>query len=115
MSPRRSTRGNKDTSFHDYVVHDLLGAVPGVASRAMFGGWGIYKDGVIFAIIVDGNLFFKAEGAHRVFFEAQGSRQFTYTTRTRPTPVAMPYWLVPENVLEDRELFDEWVAHTLEI
>ena len=79
----------------------------------MFGGWGIYSDGVIFAIIVEGELFFKADEESRRVFEAQGSRQFTYTSRNRPKPVGMPYWLVPEGVLEDRDAFDAWVAHAL--
>ena len=103
-------RTSRDTGFHDYVVHDLLGARPGIASRAMFGGWGLYSDGLIFAIIVEGELFFKADEESRRVFEAQGSRQFTYTTRARPTPVGMPYWLVPEGVLEDSDVFDDWVA-----
>lgn len=110
MSPRRHTQ---DTGFHDYVVHDLLGTTPGIASRAMFGGWGIYHDGAIFAIMVEGELFLKADEEGRRVFEARGSRQFTYTTRTRPTPVAMPYWLVPDEVMEDRDIFDEWVVHAM--
>lgn len=103
----------RDDGFHNYVVHDLLGRRPGITSRAMFGGWGIYSDGVIFAIIVDGELFFKVDEASRRVFEAQGSRQFTYTSRSRPKPVAMPYWLVPEGVMEDADLFDDWIARAI--
>ncbi len=45
-------------SFDDYVVHDVLGHIDGISARAMFGGHGIYKDGVIFAIIAYDELFF---------------------------------------------------------
>ena len=107
------SRSSRDTGFHDYVVDDLLDGKPGIASRAMFGGWGIYHDGVIFAIIVEGELFLKADEESRRVFEAQGSRQFTYTSPSRPTPVGMPYWLVPEGVLEDRDAFDDWVARAI--
>ncbi len=103
----------RDTGFHDYVVHDLLGTTPGISSRAMFGGWGIYHDGAIFAIMVEGEFFLKADDEGRRVFEAQGSRPFTYTTRTRPKPVAMPYWLVPGEVMEDKDIFDGWVIHAL--
>ena len=103
-------RGKRGEGFHHYVVHDLLGDTPGITSRAMFGGWGIYKDGMMVAIIVDGELFVKADGASQRIFEACGSRQCTYTTRIRTTPVAMPYWLVPDGVMEDRETFHDWMA-----
>lgn len=112
MPRRPHARG---AGFHDYVMQDLLGTTPGIISRAMFGGWGLYKDGVIFAIIVDGELFVKADAAGRRVFEAEGSRPFTYTTRTRRKPVAMPYWLVPEAVLESRDRFEEWVRHAMRV
>lgn len=115
MCPRKlpQRRSTRETGFHDYVMEDLLGATSGVISRAMFGGWGLYKDGVIFAIIVEGELFVKADAEGRRVFEAEGSRPFTYTTRTRRKPVAMPYWLVPEAVLESRDRFEEWVRHAV--
>ena len=43
----------KDLSFHDYVLNDLLAYIAGIRSRPMFGGWGLYKNGIIFAIIVE--------------------------------------------------------------
>ena len=90
-----------DKSFHDYVVYDLLGNIPGVASRAMFGGWAIYKNGLIFGIIAGGELYFKVDAGNRPEFERMGSHPFVYTGHKKP--VTMSYWLVPEDVLEDRE------------
>ena len=51
----------KDNSFHEYVMRDFLGDISGITSRAMFGGWGVYKDGTIFGIIFDGELYFKVD------------------------------------------------------
>lgn len=96
----------RNHSFHDYVVYDLLEGVPGITSRAMFGGWGIYKDQVIFAIIIEGELYFKVDDSNRAEFERLGSHPFTYAKKDGKQ-VTMSYWLVPETVLEDREkLFD---------
>ena len=39
--------------FHEYVMGDVLGGVSDVTSKRMFGGYGIYKEGIIFAIITD--------------------------------------------------------------
>ena len=95
-------------SFHDYVVDDLLAGIPGIESRAMFGGWGIYRDGTIFAIIVEGELYFKAGDRNRADYEKMGSRPFTYARKGKKS-VAMSYWLVPPEILEDRNRLRDWV------
>ena len=69
----------KDRSFHDYVIQDRLGKIPGITSRAMFGGWGVYKDGIIFAIIDDDQLYFKVDDQLQPEFEQLGSSPFVYS------------------------------------
>ncbi len=98
----------KDTSFHDYVVYDLLGSFPNISSKAMFGGHGVYSDGKIFAIVVDGELYVKGYPATETFFTSRGSHQFTYS-KGDGKAYAMRYWHVPEEVYEDRDTFEEWV------
>lgn len=103
----------RDTSFHDYVVHDVLSEMHGITSKAMFGGWGIYKNGIIFGIIIEGELYFKVGDENRDEFEKMDSHPFTYSNKNGKS-VTMSYWLVPEEVLEDRErvriLADQSVA-----
>ena len=84
------------------MVGDLLADIDGISSRAMFGGWGIYKDELIFAIIFDGELFFKADETNRPDFEKLGSQPFVYK-QGEQKPTAMSYWLLPAEVQEDRE------------
>ena len=69
------------SSFVDYVVDDLLADVGGVKARAMFGGHGIYKNDLMFAIIVENELYFKVGGINRKDFETSGSRPFVYQAR----------------------------------
>lgn len=97
----------KDQQFHDYVLHDVLGELPGITSRSMFGGWGIYQRGAIFALILDGILYFKANAVTAPFFAEQGSRPFTYQ-RDDGKEISMAYWVVPEEVLEDRDRLQTW-------
>lgn len=94
----------KDKSFHDYIVHDLFGDVPHITSRAMFGGWAIYKNGIIFGIIVAGELYFKVDDGNRSEFEKTESHPFVYT-KSDGKPITMSYWLVPEEIMEDKERF----------
>lgn len=99
------------SSFHDFVVGDVLGHIPGIRSRKMFGGWGIYKEGKIFAIIADEALWFKVHEGNRALFEKAGSRSFTY--RNRGKVYEMAYWSVPEAVINDRRKIEMWVESSL--
>lgn len=96
----------RDTSFHDYII-DLLADMPGITSRSMFGGWGIYKDRIFFGLISDGELYFKVGAGNRAEYEKAMSRSFVYSANGKK--ITMSYWLVPEEVLEDRETLSEWV------
>ena len=98
----------KDQSFHDYVVYDLLKIIPGVTSRAMFGGWGIYKNGVIFALIADGELYFKVDEKTKPDFEKSGSHPFVYSQGNHKS-TTMSYWTLPEKVMEDETELENWV------
>ncbi len=97
----------RNSEFHDYVVFDLLEGIPRITSRAMFSGYGIYKEGVIFAIIAEGQLYFKADETVKKEFEKEGSSPFTYEKKGGAR-VVMSYWLVPDEIMENREKFAEW-------
>jgi DNA transformation protein len=102
-----------DTSFKDYVL-DQLKNVAGVSARAMFGGFGIYKGGVMFGVIFEGGLYFKVDDSNRADYEARKSGPFVYESPGRK-PVAMSYWRVPEDVLEDVDGVKDWATKALEV
>lgn len=91
-----------DKEFQKYVM-DLFVDIPEVSSRPMFGGYGIYKNGVIFAIIADGQLFFKADEPTENDFRKHHSMPFTYNM-PNGKELTMSYWLLPATVMEDREM-----------
>jgi len=88
-------------------MEDLVGGIAGVSSKPMFGGYGIYKDGVIFAIIADGALFFKVDEINRADFEKHESKPFVYKGKGKP--IKMSYLELPAEVMEDREEMIRWV------
>ncbi len=102
-----------DQSYHDFVIGDLLGDIDGISSRAMFGGWGIYKDGFIFAIIFDGELYFKADETTSSDFETLGSHKFVYKEGEQKS--TMSYLLLPAEVQEDREMLREFVNKSVAV
>ncbi len=105
------TMSKKDDTFHEYVM-DVLSDIPGITSRAMFSGYGIYKDGIIFAIIADGALYFKADTETEADFKEYGSGPFTYPMKNGKT-TTLSYWLLPEEIMENRELLPEWVERAV--
>ncbi len=96
-----------DFFFPDYVLEQLA-AFGSVTSRPMFGGNGLFKAGVMFGLISDGELYFKVDDESRADFEAKKSRPFTYEARGRK--IALSYWFVPEDVIEDAEALQAWAA-----
>lgn len=102
----------KQDDFLVYVVEDLLGNLEGVASRAMFGGYGLYKNGMIFGMIVYGVLYFKVGDGNRPAYEKLGSKPFTYMHGNKK-PVQMSYWEVPEEIMDDRAEIANWLDESL--
>jgi DNA transformation protein len=73
----------------------------------MFGGYGIYQDDCMFALIADERLYFKADATTRAEFEAKGSTPFTYVARGKP--VTLQYFEAPPEVFEERDAMRAWV------
>ena len=93
-----------DAAFQEHVM-GLLTHVEGVTSRPMFGGYGIFQDGDMFALIAGSALFFKVDDSNLAAYEQAGS------TRYKP----MPYYSVPADVMEDTDKFNEWAATSIAI
>ncbi len=89
------------------LVAEQMAFVDGLRIRAMFGGYGIYQDDRMFALIVDDRLYFKANAATRAEFEARGLSPFMYMARGKP--VTMSYFEAPPEVFEEQESMRDWV------
>ncbi len=92
-------------SFADYV-QDLLSPFGLIKLRRMFGGYGVYAHAVMMGLIVDDELYFKANKKTAVYFEQAGSQPFTYQRNEKL--VALSYWKVPADVLDDQEQLKTW-------
>lgn len=101
----------KDRDFNDYIVNDVMKDIPGITSRSMFGGWGIYQNGIFFALISDCELYFKVDSANIEDYRKRGSHPFVYENKGRK--MEMSYWLIPEEILEDRALLPEWIEKSI--
>ncbi|MXQ12447.1 TfoX/Sxy family protein [Microvirga makkahensis] len=84
------------------AIRDVFQAFGSVGIRRMFGGQGIYRDGVMFALESDGALYLKADDETVDRFRDRGSQPFSYRTKDGRTTI-MSYWLIPESALDDPE------------
>lgn len=93
---------------------DLLSGFGPVSIRNMFGGAGVYAEGVMFAIVVDDTLYLKVDEVSAEAFAAEGKHPFTYRPKGR-APVAMSYWEIPERLLDDPEELAVWAGRAHDI
>ena len=97
-----------DTSEIDHL-RELLAPLGRIDARRMFGGWGLYADGVIVAIVADGELMLKTDAQTRPVFERAGCSPFVHRAKGR-ADVAMSYWSVPGEALDDDERGQETIT-----
>jgi DNA transformation protein len=94
-------------------IHDLFADLGPINTRKMFGGLGIYCGGTIFALLMsDGSLRLKGAKDMAQAYEAEGWRQWTYL-RKDGNAAAMPYWHMPEEMLEDPDTACDWARRAL--
>lgn len=92
------------------AIHDLFESVRPITIRRMFGGKGIYRDGVIIALEVGGEILLKADDRTAPAFRDAGSTQWVYEKRSAGNrPVAMPYWSIPDEAIDDPDETAKWV------
>lgn len=87
------------------LVCELLSPMGEVRARRMFGGYGVYCDGVMMALIADEVLYLRTDERTRTAYEAEGLPPF----RPFPDkPMTMPYHRPPDSVLDDGEDMLAW-------
>jgi DNA transformation protein len=100
-------------SFGD-LLEELFAPLGGVAIRRMFGGLGVFKEGMMFALVADDVLFMKADEATQPAFEAEGCGQFVYDGM-RGRTVTMPYWRLPDRLYDEPDQFRRWAVAAFEV
>ena len=96
------------------AISDLFSGLGPVSIRKLFGGKGIYHEGVIVAIELRGEIMLKADAMLAPEFENAGCTQWTYTGSKHGKQVAMPYWTVPDGAMDDPDDMAVWARKSYE-
>lgn len=91
--------------FRDKVLGLLLALGP-VQARTMFGGYGVYLDGLMFGLIAEEVLYFKVDDGNRKDYIDAGSTPFTYQGKSKP--VEMSYYQVPDSLMNNPGEIAKW-------
>ena len=93
-------------------LQELLEKWGPVAARRMFGGHGLYHEGLMFAIVADQRLYLKTDAQNRSDFEARGLQPFTYDMKGKA--VALSYWAAPDGLMDDPAEAVHWARSAWE-
>lgn len=93
----------KDDSFKEFVIDQLNGPAR-VVLRAMFGGYGLYREQAFFGIIHKGRLFFKTDHTTQPRYRERGMKPF----KPGPKQTLRNYYEVPAEVVEDADELMLW-------
>ncbi|MEZ5658617.1 MAG: TfoX/Sxy family protein [Burkholderiaceae bacterium] len=93
------------SEFTDHL-REMLAAFAPVSVRRMFGGYGVYLDDLMFALVIDDELYLKADSHNLHRFEALGLEAFSYVRNGRVT--SMSYRRAPDSCLEDPREAEQW-------
>jgi DNA transformation protein len=95
------------------AIEEMFEGLGSVTIRRMFGGKGIYHQGLIIAIDLRDEIMLKADAVSGPIFAAAGARQWIYENK-KGTPVPMPYWRIPDEALDDPDEMRKWAGLAFE-
>ena len=103
MGKKGAKLTTKSTSAAENIVASLK-TLGDISSKKMFGGYGIFEDNTMFALVnSEGSVFFKADDASKVKYEQMGSHKHG----------KMPYFNIPDRILNDDTELLKWAEESI--
>jgi len=94
-------------------IAELFAAFGHVSVRRMFGGAGLFCDGVMFGLVDEGVIYLKADATTIPAYEREGLKPFSYETRSG-THTLNSYWRMPERLYDDPEELADWARRAVQ-
>ncbi len=102
------------TIKNEFVAYLLESLEPlgSVEAKVMFGGFGIYRDGLMFGLVSDDIFYLKADKKNRPDFEVKGLPPFTYKRKGKD--LSMSYYQAPDRAIEASEVLCQWAERAFD-
>jgi DNA transformation protein len=85
---------------------DLFQAFGRIAVRRMFGGQGLFVDGLMIGIVMRDQIYLKTDDETRAAFVAEKCQPFSFPKAGKK--VSLRYYAIPDRLLDDPEEFADW-------
>ena len=96
------------------TINDLFLEFGPVQVRRMFGGAGVYRDGVMFGLVAGGQIHLKADDTTIPAFENEGCGPFQYDTKDGKRTIPS-YWRMPDRLYDDPAELAEWARRAFAV
>lgn len=92
----------------EFVRHclELMSGLDGVYAKRMFGGQGVFREGLMFALVANAELYLKVDDGNRDSFTSLDLEAFTVNHRGHT--IHMSYYLCPEEAFQDEDSMTKW-------
>lgn len=87
-------------------LKDVFQEFGAIKTRKMFGGYGIFRDGLMFGLVADDVLYLKVDAQSEPLFEAEGMSPFMYDKGGKM--VKMSYYTAPEAIYDEPSEARQW-------
>ena len=105
MAKKKPAKLTQAATDRAEALLDDLASLGDVTIRKMFGGYGVFESGVMFAIVDStGGSYLRAVAETEPRYVAAGSHKH-----------GMPYWSIPDDVLADEAVLLEWAGEALTV
>jgi DNA transformation protein len=100
--------------FHEFVA-ELFAPMGPVSIRRMFGGAGVFRDGLMFALLGDDTIYLKTDAKLRTDLEAEGCVPFIWTKPSTGEEIDMGYVSLPSSAMDDPDEASAWARRALAV
>ncbi len=96
----------------DYIeyLQEVFSGLGAISAKRMFGGYGLYYDSLMFALVADGVVYLKADAENASNFTALGLEKFHYEKAGKL--MAISYYQAPDELFDDQELAGYWARQS---
>lgn len=98
------------SSYITYIL-EQLGEKKDIRARAMFGGYGLYQDGIFFGLVANDILYFKVNDTTREKYIKYTMKPFSPYGQA----VMQSYYEVPVSIIENADELNDWATEAYEI
>jgi DNA transformation protein len=103
--PVISALSNHMSEYVEYLK-EVFSEFGSVEPRRMFGGYGVFHKGLMFALVADDVLYLKADESIAQHFTERELEQFSYEKQGKV--FRMSYYMAPEDIFDDPEEAKIW-------